>query len=212
MTCQAVADLTNLLKQAGRQGGANELPKAFTSQLTASRAPTVLLHEIVKHSIGILSRKERISMPKVGSTVVAVRNKSADEALPKSFDALNEAIAEAENALRSLKPLRAVWFEFEVVSSFDDSPDRRHSVGFEKHNGKWRIVYGCDDGSGEPDQPTYLLTERPIDIRVRAAAHIPKLRELIIESKEEFLSEVNNVISKLKTFTRFTTSISEDSQ
>lgn len=143
-----------------------------------------------------------ISVKSPPASTLEERNSIADQSLPKRFDALNEAITQAEPQLRSLKPIKGVWYTYDTDYSYDNgTPDVRHFIGFDKHDGKWRILYGEDDGSG-PDQSVYPLTDCKIETRVRAALHIPKLHELIVTSKEEFIAEVDNVISTLKSFTQ----------
>lgn len=144
-------------------------------------------------------------MPKVGPVKSAPaqtldeRNSIADESMPKRFDALNEAITQAEPQLRALKPVKSVWHTFDTDRSYDESPDVHHIIGFDRHDGKWRIVYCRNDGT-EPDPYVCPLTDCKIETRVRAARHIPKLHELIVTSKEEFIAEVDDVISALKSF------------
>lgn len=140
-----------------------------------------------------------IKVKSTDASTLEDRNSTADESLPMQFDALNAAITQAETRLRSLKPIKSVWHNYDTDCSPEGVPEVEHFIGFCKLDEKWRIAYSPDDGSG-PNHPIYPLTDCKIETRVCAARHIPKLHELIVASKEEFIIEVDNVISVLRSF------------
>ncbi len=143
-------------------------------------------------------------MPKFVTSQASLsqRNEIADESLGNRFDALNEAIIEAESRLHSMRPVCSVWFKYKS-EYMPNGPSRTYSIGFAKYNGKWRIVHCVDDEDAYPEgAPVFPLTDRPIEERVYAAAHIPELYQLIVTGKEEFIAKVNETISLLNSFTR----------
>lgn len=140
--------------------------------------------------------------PSAKKSQLSERIEILEQKLPERFDALNEAITEAEVYLRSLKPVEPVWYEFRQ-HRISESIYVSESIGFCKYNGKWRVMYFAIADNDDPSEtPMFPLTDRTMETRVYAAPHIPKLRELIVESKEEFISKVDESIAILKSLSQ----------
>jgi hypothetical protein len=136
-------------------------------------------------------------MPKVVRPLTE-RSKAIDDKLPQCADALNQAILEAETHLKALRPIEEVWYGYDADVDRSGEPHMIYSVGFAKVTGRWRLLHS-EQAPGNPEGATRsFLTDESLETRVCAAEHVPKLRELIVQTKEGFITKVNDVISKLK--------------
>jgi hypothetical protein len=191
------------IESAGRKRVRPKTETSVISEASQSRDFHEKDDHAIHHEKGLESFMPKpISVKSPPASTLEERNSVADQSLPKTFDELNEAITQTEPLLRSLKPIKSAWYTYDTEHSHDSvMPDVQHIIGFDKHDGKWRIVY-CESDGTEPDPYVCPLTDCKIENRVRAARHIPKLHELIVTSKEEFIAEVDDVISALKSFTQ----------
>ena len=60
------------------------------------------------------------------------RERQVDQLLATRYDALNQVLAQAEQQLKALKPIHAVWVEYGRESG-DGQPDRWELLGLTKH-------------------------------------------------------------------------------
>jgi hypothetical protein len=125
------------------------------------------------------------------------RNEQASKKLTERFDALNQAIALAEQRLKELKPVRPVWAHYNPTGEHDEPPYAYDVIGMDKVNNQWRLVYAKDDDRNYDSGPWGIqpLTDCPVETRVRAVAELQKLHAKIIESKEKFIPEVEQAIN-----------------
>lgn len=138
------------------------------------------------------------SLPGKRKPTLEERNHQADQTLSTRYDALNQAFVEAEQRLKSLKPLHPAWVDYNR-DSCDGQPDRWEVLGLTKHQGKWRLCHAIDnelndDGSMYDLKP---IVECPVDVRVRAAKVVQQLHEKIVKSKEEYIPQVDEAIREL---------------
>src|SRR5262249_15878994 len=126
------------------------------------------------------------------------RDRQAEQALSTRYDALNQLLTEAEQRLKSLKPLHPVWVDYDHDSG-DGQPDRWEILGLVKYQSKWRLCHAYDnelndDGSVYELKP---IVECPVEIRVRAAKVVRRLHEEIVKSKEAYIPQVDEAIKEL---------------
>lgn len=173
------------------------MPKGDRSILNTSTAKSA---PIQRHTPKAAPPKVTLQTQAPPKLPIAERNAVAEQAFPTRFDALNEAILMAEAHLRTAKPLHDIWHEYRSECDSDGNPETMYYIGFQKYEGKWRLLHSeveswCPSGS-----VSLPLTDCPIDVRVRASQAIPLLYEKIVESKEEFIKNVDGTIALLKSF------------
>ncbi len=124
------------------------------------------------------------------------RDRLADEALSTRYDALNMTFTTAEQHLKALKPLHPVWLQYEL-ELFDGG--NCELLGLCKYQGKWRLCHAMDHDSaaGGLVEEIKPIVECAVDVRVRAAKVVRKLREKIVKSKEEYIPQVDAAIEEL---------------
>jgi hypothetical protein len=133
-----------------------------------------------------------------GKSSLIERHVEADQALSIRYDALNQALNEAEQRLKALKPLHPVWVAYEH-QQFEGEPGFWELLGISKHQGKWRLCHGCDNDLNDygPLQ-VQPIVECNVDVRVRAARVVRQLHEEIVKSKEAYIPFVDEAINELK--------------
>ncbi len=137
------------------------------------------------------------SLPNKRKAPLEERNRQAEQALASRYDALNQAFVEAEQLLKSLKPLHPVWIDYNRDSS-DGQPDRWEVLGLNKYQGKWRLCHATDNELNEYGcNDIKPIVECPVDVRVRAAKVVRQLHEKVVKSKEEYLPQVDEAIKEL---------------
>jgi hypothetical protein len=135
------------------------------------------------------------------------RNQQINEALSGKYDQINALLAKHENTLRQMKTARNVQVLFNKSTDYlptgEEEGEHREHLGFMKRAGVWRLCYAAEYesficGNVPCDLEWKPLVECPVTTRVDAARHVGLLREAIVESKEEFLSEVDEAITELE--------------
>lgn len=132
------------------------------------------------------------------------RNQEVNEALEVRFAQINSALEAHEAKLKAMMVPRNAWVMYE---SHDDEDEQcnplgqyQFYIGMIKHGGAWRLCHAshyesycgwCDDISWKP------IVEVTIEERIRASAHIDKLKEAIIQSKEKLVPDVEKAIETL---------------
>lgn len=121
--------------------------------------------------------------------------KEVNDALVTRYDALNQAIALAEQKLKALKPPTASW----ITIGIDLPTKSTRQLGFGKVDGLWRITYGVT-GGGRPI--VKVLVDMPLLVRVEAVSgdNLRRLHEAVVEAKEEFVPEVEAAIRTVEEF------------
>lgn len=121
----------------------------------------------------------------------------------RRYDELNTLWQQAEEELRRFHVPRDVRH---VYHSYDLDPTQpgyrvcQLYLGLRKEKGKWRIFHGTwlDWGPEDPIDWT-PITECSAEIRVKAAQHLPGLREAVVKSAEDFIPQVDAAIEAMKT-------------
>jgi hypothetical protein len=113
------------------------------------------------------------------------------------YDAINDLWRRAEEQLTKYHIPRPVFYEF------PDDPDPEEDLepgipgiqclALAKFNGKWRILFGCyPDAEDRRELGGWKpIVDCSAQERVEAAKHFPGFRLAVIESAEEFISEVD---------------------
>jgi len=134
------------------------------------------------------------------------RNNQANEALEARFSQLNAAFEEHEASLKAMMVPMDVWVVYRSCAdqehpSADVVGEYQWLIGMIKLKGTWRLCHGYyyEDYRGSPndDYSWKPMVEASIEDRIRASAHIEKLREAIIASKEKLLPDLENAIATL---------------
>ena len=129
------------------------------------------------------------------------RAENARKELFDRYDQLNALWVKAEEELTRLHIPRPVHYTY---ASYDADPcdnepwQIHHCLGLQKVKGKWRICY-CTMHDAFPEMPEDWtpITESSAEIRVKAAKHLPGLREAAVTSAEAFIPEVGKAIEAL---------------
>lgn len=131
------------------------------------------------------------------------RADSARDQLFQRYDQLNALWTQAEEQLTKLHIPTGVQFNYRSWDAGDQwqpaGYDRHLCLGLQKLGGKWRICHGSADDLHEPDVENWTpITECSASIRVDAARYLPKLREAVIKSAEDFIPRVDKAIADLQ--------------
>jgi len=131
---------------------------------------------------------------------LAQRAVEARTALFTRYDQLNALFEEAEQEFTRHHLPRGV--EFAYREHFDEQGQGTvFALGIQKVKGKWRLChtsYYFPHGYYEGDYEWVPLVEASAENRVRAAEHVVKLREMIVETLEKFVPETDEAITKLR--------------
>jgi hypothetical protein len=149
----------------------------------------------------------RFSVNGQGNTSVADRLKKAKQALSPVLDQINQGFVEAEKRLRSLQPVRDVWFAYRSEPTDPSQPDAcwhlHYCVGIAKYQGAWRLCSGTEhDGFPEMDVAgVEPVTDASRWVRVEVADALPEwfpaLQEKMAKSAEDFLPKAKNALGKM---------------
>lgn len=157
---------------------------------------------------------------------IAGRLEKVGVELTQRLDALNQAIAVAEQKLKEMKPPHNVWVSY-IDREPEPSPLRPLSIteslaqatvamsviekvmngpkyallGIAKVDNQWRLSHATID----PKNPSLAkdlkpLAECPVAIRVQAVSHLAKLREEILKEREAFVPQVEDAIKSVLDF------------
>lgn len=133
------------------------------------------------------------------------RNDEVNKALDARFSQLNAALEAHEAKLKAMMVPKDAWVMYD---SYDDEDLRsgqtygQHQayIGMIKLRGAWRLchAYHYVSYSGPEDDLNWTpLVEVNIEGRIKAAEHIDKLREAIVEAKEKLVPDVEKAIAAL---------------
>jgi hypothetical protein len=135
------------------------------------------------------------------------RNDEINKALEARFSQINSAIEAHEAKLKGMMVPRDVWVMYASCEDFDyqyqaAAGEYQSYIGLIKQKGAWRLCYANHYESysgGYPDEDLDWkpLVESSIEDRLKAAPHLDKLREAIVNSKEKLVPELEKAISTL---------------
>jgi hypothetical protein len=142
----------------------------------------------------------QVSTARPAETKIEKRIRKTNEELAARYDALSLAYQEIEKQLRELKPVHGEWIEFNR-QLHPNVGEHWELVGFTKYNDTWRLCYGVDDMLNEEKGTGFdikVLSECPVDVRVRVAPHIQTLFLAIVKAKQDYIPKVDEAIQHLK--------------
>ncbi len=127
------------------------------------------------------------------------RNQKADLVLATRYDALNQSFSEVERILKALKPVHAVWVDYNHSTQDGTQPDQWELLGLEKFQTHWRLCHAVGNDFGDFGAENIKpIVECPIEQRVRAARMVNDLHEAIVKSKEDYVAKVDDAIKELQ--------------
>jgi len=133
---------------------------------------------------------------------LAKRAEQARRVLFERYDQLNALWLEAEKQLSKFHIPCPVCYEYATDEEYSGQhycPVIGHCLGLQKVKGQWRICYGTYFyPAPEEDSGWKPITECSAEVRVSAASHLPRFRERVVESAEEFIPKVDKAITELK--------------
>jgi hypothetical protein len=133
------------------------------------------------------------------------RKKKLVEALDHRYKELNKLWEAAEADLKQVPIPVDVSFAYKSIPA-DPHNDPRGQVvrihdllGFVKSEGGWRICHGqSHDGFPDCEVGWTPINECTVALRVEAAAHLGKLRELVLKAAEECVAKLDDAIAELR--------------
>jgi len=130
------------------------------------------------------------------------RARKVRETLCGRYEQLNALWLRAEEELTRLHIPRPVGCDYRqyLDDPHDDNTLICECLGIQKVKGKWRICHATYPAYSAPELcgGWTPITECSVETRVRAASHLPKLREAIVKSAENFVPQVDDAIDELK--------------
>jgi hypothetical protein len=136
----------------------------------------------------------------IGDSALRNRNKEIIQKATPLFDQLNESWEKIESFFRAQGILQSCYISYDQFGDWPQ-PDQFNAygeelLGIEKHKGKWRICFAqLDYGSGEISGWT-PVTEGSTEIRILLLDHVGKLFEMLVESNEKFVPEIEQAVAK----------------
>ena len=135
------------------------------------------------------------------------RNDEVNKALEARFTQLNAALEAHEAKLKAMMVPKDTWFVYKSYAD-EDVPGQprgeyQYCIGMIKLRGAWRLCHSYHYISyswPEEDMDWKPLVEASIEDRIKAAEHIDKLREAIVEAKEKLVPDVERAIATLAKF------------
>jgi len=132
------------------------------------------------------------------------RNDEVNKALENRFSQLNAALEAHETKLKAMMVPKDVWVMYDSGSVEDQSGNTVGEfslhIGMIKLRGAWRLCHTnhyFHYSGPEEDFDWKPLVEASIEDRLKAAEHIDKLREAIVEAKEKLVPDVEKAIATL---------------
>ncbi len=129
------------------------------------------------------------------------RNEKVNEALEARLEQLNLVIEGKEKQFKSMMVARDTVLCFHSYEEENDGHgEYQHLLGMIKQKGGWRLCYAHHyENYCHPDREVSWkpLVDCSIEARLRAAPHVEKLRDKIIEEKEKLMPELENAIKTL---------------
>ena len=144
------------------------------------------------------------------------RAQKARDTLFSRYDVLNALWLNAEGQLTQFHIPCPVYCKYDEHRDPKDGSGAATSkyLSLQKIKGKWRICYGViydwdlDPGyAWEVDPGWTPITECSAQVRVEAARHLDKLREQVVKSAEDFITEVDEAIDTLAAAVRHSENI-----
>jgi hypothetical protein len=127
------------------------------------------------------------------------RAEAAQTALFERYDKLNALWIEAEDELSAIHIPNGVEFSYSHCQDPENPGYACYScLGLQKIKGKWRICHGWSSDR-YPDVDDWTpITECSAAIRATVGRHLPKLREAVVKSAENFIPIVEKGIDELR--------------
>ena len=133
------------------------------------------------------------------------RNDEVNQALEARFSQLNAALEAHESKLKAMMVPKDAWVVYHSYEDQDPSSgmaagEYQSLIGIIKLKGSWRLCHArhYEDYGHPDDEPEWKpIVEASIEDRLRAAKHIDKLREAIVEAKEKLIPSVEEAIAAL---------------
>ena len=130
------------------------------------------------------------------------RNDEVNKALESRFSQLNAVLETHEAKLKAMMVPKNVSVIYRSYADDDQQPGGEYQfcLGMIKLRGAWRLCHASHYWSyNRPDdEPDWKpIVEASIEDRVRAAEHIEKLREAIVNEKEKLVPDVEKAIATL---------------
>lgn len=133
------------------------------------------------------------------------RNDEVNRALEARFSQLNAALEEHEATLKSMMVPKNAWVMYASVENEDLRAGETYGeyqsyIGMIKLRGEWRLCHADHyfDYCGPPEDIRWKpIVEASIEDRIKAAEHLDKLREAIVEAKEKLIPDVEKAIAIL---------------
>jgi hypothetical protein len=133
------------------------------------------------------------------------RNEEVNKALENRFSQLNAALEAHEAKLKAMmvpKDAQVMYrsYDDEDLRSGQTSGQYQFYIGMIKLRGAWRLCHAnhYESWSGPEDDIDWKpLVEASIEDRIKAAEHIDKLRDAIVEAKEKLVPDVEKAIATL---------------
>lgn len=135
------------------------------------------------------------------------RNDEVNQALETRFSQLNAAIDAHESLLKKMMVPRDVSVMYDSVGNFNDeygqvTGEYQYFLGLVKRNGEWRLCHDVSYFSYSGPEPGFEwkpLVEESVEHRIKAASHLDKLKEAVVNSKEKLVPELEKAIQTLAT-------------
>ncbi len=130
------------------------------------------------------------------------RARQVRETLYGRYDELNALWFQAEQELTKLhipRPVECQYREY-LDDLYDNNSRTCESLGVQKVKGKWRICHAVYLAYSSPEDCSGWtpITDCSVETRVEAAKHLPKLRDAVVKSAEDFVPQVDSAIDELK--------------
>ena len=147
-----------------------------------------------------MSKSQSIATRPISRITLEERDAIANLALEPQYDALNQLYNQIEGTFRGLKPIQPTWVHYNEIVSDDNTRVDYELLGMAKYQGKVRLCHATDcDRNFEGDvYDLKPIVECPIAVRVAAVAHVRRLHERIVKSKEDFIPKVDAAVKELQ--------------
>src|SRR5262245_10004651 len=135
--------------------------------------------------------------PGVTTMSIEESNEEVNKAMDARFAQLRAIWDAHESALKTMRPLD--FTETCYFSDPDADANGLHSfyLGLWKVSGNWKIHHGYMYEPHDQSIDWTPINDASARDRVRAAKYIHKLKEAIVESKKEFIPELDEAIAEL---------------
>lgn len=132
------------------------------------------------------------------------RNDEVNKALEARFSQLNAALEAHEAKLKAMMVPKNASVVYRRYTDEDqvgnELGEYQFCVGMVKLRGEWRLCHARHYSSyiSDDNEPDWKpIVEASIEDRIKAAEHLDKLREAIVETKEKLVPDVEKAIATL---------------